>query len=56
MKKKVFYVGRNDGAGCVYEFPTLAEAEAKIAEFEGVCPADVHNGEFYIDAPEDEVI
>jgi hypothetical protein len=50
-----FYVGRNDGTGKVFRFSTLAEAEAKIADFETVCPADVHNGEFYIDGPEELV-
>ncbi len=48
-----YAVGRNDGSGCVFYFKTLAEAEAKIAEFEGICPADVHNGLFYIDTPEE---
>jgi hypothetical protein len=48
-----FYVGRNDGTGKVFRFATLREAEAKIVEFETVCPVDVHNGEFYIDGPEE---
>ena len=47
-----FYVGRNDGAGKVFRFATLNEAEAKIEEFESICPDDVNNGEFYIDGPE----
>ena len=48
-----FYVGRNDGTIEVFRFATLEEAEAKIEEFEAICPADVHNGEFYIDGPEE---
>jgi hypothetical protein len=50
-----FYVGRNDGTIEVFRFATLKEAEAKIVEFEAICPADVHNGEFYIDGPEELV-
>ena len=50
-----FYVGRNDGTIKVFRFATLKEAEAKIEEFEDICPADVHNGEFYIDGPEELV-
>jgi hypothetical protein len=50
-----FYVGRNDGTGEVFRFATLQEAEAKIAELETVYPVEVHNGEFYIDGPEELV-
>ena len=47
-----FAVGRNDGVGRVFHCRTAEEAEELIGDFEGICPADVHNGEFYIDGPE----
>ena len=52
--RKPFAVGRNDGQGVVFRFDTLQEAEDKIAEFEDICPDDVHAGEFYIDGPNEE--
>ena len=48
-----FYVGRNDGTGKTFRCATLQEAEAKIAELEHIYPVEVHNGDFYIDGPEE---
>lgn len=51
-----YFVGRNDGTGQVFQCSTLREAEEKIVEIEKFDPAGVHNGEYYIDPPEDEIV
>jgi putative IMPACT (imprinted ancient) family translation regulator len=53
MTNLPFYVGRNDGTGKVQRFATLKEAEARITEIEKTHPKAVHNGEFYVDGPEE---
>jgi hypothetical protein len=50
-----YFVGKNGGTGQVFQFSTLREAEEKIAEIEKFDPVGVHNGEYYIDIPEDEI-
>ena len=53
--KTDYTVGRNDGAGQVFRFGTLREAEEKVAEIERLFPKEVRNGEFYLDGPEEGV-
>lgn len=48
-------VGRNDGIGEIKRFATLKEGEEHIATIEKTDPDGVHNGDYYIDAPEEMV-
>lgn len=51
-RRAEFVVGLTKTASVLARVATMAEAEARIAEYEKTDPEGVHRGDYYIDAPE----